>query len=1013
MSLLKRSNSIIGLNERDILTRIRIINSFKLNEEAFLRKYFCDRDSLFNICLPSFKKLLREKADIKFISLYLANLKKFITLLKNINEDNTNNPNQKQNISQKDKYLKLLKYVAEQISLESFASKRLVMRFGELGSKFYIILHGVVSILIPVRVNLQMTFFEFSKYIANLLLYKEFELARIAMRENKHVYRIDLPDMKYIINYFDKCSKEDVDNYTTNNNTFNIFKGLRSEKNIHTTKLVHKMIFLKENNNSTANQEDKSIEEDKALEIEYVQKIEKFMKLCLSKEQYKLFEEVKTQREEPEKDNGVELSVDTYINRLKIYKNDLEPTLKVNKKQEREVKKTQISRRQMRAKTSNVSINIEKESPDDGPEKVYLNKNKNSVYIYEFQEIIQLETGDMFGDTALGSATSKRTATIIASTDCYFGSLNKEVYNFIKFSNDKNRKNNINYICRTRIFKSLKYKTIEERYINYFAFKNCVKDEYLIRFGEVNNNIIIIKNGKFEINIKGGLNNIFELINEYKNNFIQLKEFGLSENLIRKIMKINFNRKKIEKLFGPNSIKSFDESLNKLFVINSTSIFGFKENEKREKDNYISFFEIKCLSSEGEYILLDKRIFYRQMYATDYKLKEETRIYIQEFTEKTVNRLVHILYSKIYYILSSNNMRILKRMKLLSGIHDNKKDNEIENKNLISEIKLDHEYMNKYDLTDIECIIDKILNKYNEEDFDNMNINMGLYNEKEKLGKNKKNKIKLGEENFNINKTNDIFKHMRNINKLKSNKLSNFKKYNNLQIKKSRKLSNSDKIQQLFNFYSDKKNNRLRDIKYTKIKSNSFSEEKKSSFISEKKTKNKRKFNFISNSNNNTNIKNNISSYNINSNEINKSSSFCVLGRTSDSFMSDINISCNYANYGNACISKLNFNFIKDASMSSFETSKSYKNLKVDKYLNVKMNPIYENSEKFKSEFEKFYSVKHSSLTSINFNDTHQTNKEVYSEKRKKYLLKCVRDIWTRNIPIVLYKRKNKYDKKV
>ena len=1013
MSLLKRSNSIIGLNERDILTRIRIINSFKLNEEAFLRKYFCDRDSLFNICLPSFKKLLREKADIKFISLYLANLKKFITLLKNINEDNTNNPNQKQNISQKDKYLKLLKYVAEQISLESFASKRLVMRFGELGSKFYIILHGVVSILIPVRVNLQMTFFEFSKYIANLLLYKEFELARIAMRENKHVYRIDLPDMKYIINYFDKCSKEDVDNYTTNNNTFNIFKGLRSEKNIHTTKLVRKMIFFKENNNSTANQEDKSIEEDKALEIEYVQKIEKFMKLCLSKEQYKLFEEVKTQREEPEKDNGVELSVDTYINRLKIYKNDLEPTLKVNKKQEREVKKTQISRRQMRAKTSNVSINIEKESPDDGPEKVYLNKNKNSVYIYEFQEIIQLETGDMFGDTALGSATSKRTATIIASTDCYFGSLNKEVYNFIKFSNDKNRKNNINYICRTRIFKSLKYKTIEERYINYFAFKNCVKDEYLIRFGEVNNNIIIIKNGKFEINIKGGLNNIFELINEYKNNFIQLKEFGLSENLIRKIMKINFNRKKIEKLFGPNSIKSFDESLNKLFVINSTSIFGFKENEKREKDNYISFFEIKCLSSEGEYILLDKRIFYRQMYATDYKLKEETRIYIQEFTEKTVNRLVHILYSKIYYILSSNNMRILKRMKLLSGIHDNNKDNEIENKNLISEIKLDHEYMNKYDLTDIECIIDKILNKYNEEDFDNMNINMGLYNEKEKLGKNKKNKIKLGEENFNINKTNDIFKHMRNTNKLKSNKLSNFKKYNNLQIKKSRKLSNSDKIQQLFNFYSDKKNNRLRDIKYTKIKSNSFSEEKKSSFISEKKTKNKRKFNLISNSNNNTNIKNNISSYNINSNEINKSSSFCVLGRTSYSFMSDINISCNYANYGNACISKLNFNFIKDASMSSFETSKSYKNLKVDKYLNVKMNPIYENSEKFKSEFEKFYSVKHSSLTSINFNDTHQTNKEVYSEKRKKYLLKCVRDIWTRNIPIVLYKRKNKYDKKV
>ena len=359
MSLLKRSNSIIGLNERDILTRIRIINSFKLNEEAFLKKYFCDRDSLFNICLPSFNKLIKEKADIKFISLYLANLKKFITLLKNANEDNTNNPNQKQNITQKDKYLKLLKYVSEHVSLETFLSKRLVMRFGELGSKFYIILHGVISILIPVKVNLQMTFFEFSKYIANLLLYKEFELARITMRENKHVYRIDLPEMKYIINFFNKFSEEDEDNFKIQNNEFNILKGARSEKNFHTTKLIHKMKIFKVNNN-VDNQDDKNMEEDKELEAEHAQKIKEFMKLFLSKEQYKLFEEVKTQKEEIEKDNGIELSVDTYINRLKIYKSDLEITPKIKKEQESVVKKLQITHRQVRSKTS--KINIDKES---------------------------------------------------------------------------------------------------------------------------------------------------------------------------------------------------------------------------------------------------------------------------------------------------------------------------------------------------------------------------------------------------------------------------------------------------------------------------------------------------------------------------------------------------------------------------------------------------------------------------------------------------------------------------
>ena len=1023
--MLKRSNSLVGLNERDIMTRIRIINAFKLNEEAFFKKYFCDRDTLFNICLPSFKKLFREKADIKFISLYLSNLKKFITLLKNINEENTNNATQKQNINQKDKYLKLLKYVSEHVSYEPFSSKRLVMRYGELGSKFYIILHGVVSILIPIRVNLQMTFFEFSKYIANLLLYKEFELAKIAMRENKHVFRLDLPDMKYIINYFNKNNDEEDDSYIAKNRApLSILKVIRSEKSIHATRIVHKMSrYFKDNtnNSNTNNLEDKSIEEDKALEAEYVQKIEKFLKLCLPKEKYKLLEEIRTQRPELEKDDGTELSSETYINRLKIYKYNLDNNTNQESPKEKLIKKNQAARRIARSKTS--FVNLDKDNMQESHENYLLNNNKNSVYIYEYQEIIQLETGDMFGDTALGSATSKRTATIIAATDCHFGCLNKDIYNYIKFSNDKNRRNNINYICRTRIFKSLKYKIIEEKYINYFAFKNCVKDEDLVKYGEINHNIIIIKSGKFEINIKGGINNIFDLINEYKKNFLQSKEFGLSDNLVRKIMKLNANKNKIQKLLGTNYSRNIDEKINdniyKLFLINSSSIFGFRENEKKQKDNYISFFEIKCTSSEGEYILLDKKIFYRQMYSTDFKVKEETRIYIKEFTEKTINRLVHVLYSKIYFLLSKNKLRFLKRMKILSGIHETNKNEENEYNSLIDEFKLDYNYMNKYDLTDIECIIDKILNKYNEEDFDNENINNGLYNENEKNSLFKKNTIKLGEEKYNIDNSNSLFKQLRNKNKMNSLKLANFKKYNKLKLKKNsnnniifgRKLSNTDKIQKLFNFYSDKKIDKSRDIKYTKIKSSSFSEEKKPSFMSENKIKNRRKFNLILGSNNNNN-----KSSNINSNNISKSASLGFLGKSSESFMSDINISCNYANFGNACISKLNFNFNnfkRDNSMSSFETSKSNKNFKIDKLIDVRSNPLLRSGEKYRVELERCLSAKNSNHSSISIFDSTQMSKNSYFERRRKYLLKCVRDIWTRNSPIVLYKRKNKYDKNV
>ena len=99
--------------------------------------------------------------------------------------------------------------------------------------------------------------------------------------------------------------------------------------------------------------------------------------------------------------------------------------------------------------------------------------------------------------------------------------------------------------------------------------------------------------------------------------------------------------------------------------------------------------------------------------------------------------------------------------------------------------------------------------------------------------------------------------------------------------------------------------------------------------------------------------------------------------------------------------------------MSSYEISKSNKNFKIDRYTDVKMNQFIGNSEKYKPELERCLSAKQSYHSSLNIFDSTQMSKETYSERRKKYLLKCVRDIWTRNTAIVLYKRKKKFDKKV
>ena len=971
MNLNYKRSSLLGLNERDLKTRIRIINSFKLSDEAFLKKYYCDRDTLFNICLPSYKKILREKSDIKFISLYLANIKKFMSLIKNYNEENTNNTSLKEKTEQKTKSLKLLKYISANIIYESFPNKRLIMRFGDSGDRFYIILYGVVSILIPVKTSLKLSFYEYSQYIATLLLYREFEIAKLVIRENKHIYGIDLPDMKYIINFFNKNSEEEENKIIYKNGFYRTLRGLKSEKTIKIIKkLDHKMtINLKEND-----QEDSKEEQ--------AQKIIKFMKLFLPPEQFKLFIEAKNEKIELEKDNGIELSSEAYINRLKSYKFNKNNNNNFIIKKEKINKKNFTSRRQTKSKTS-IHHDFESQNErnkNNSNNSFFFNNNKASVYIYEYQEIIQLETGDMFGDMALSNSNAKRTATIISASDCHFGCLNKDMFNYVKFSNDKNRKNIINYISRTRIFKSLKYKAIEEKYINYFAFKNCVKDEFLIKIGEINNNIIIIKNGKFEINVKGEIQSFYDLINQYKINHLNSDDISMSDNIMRKINKVNLNRNKIEKLFKNN----FNDNTCKLFVINSSAIFGFKETEKK---NFESFFEIKCASSEGEYVLLDKIIFYRQMYLTDFKVKEETHLCIKEFIDRTIDRLIYVLYSNIYHTLTKNNLKLFKNVKIISNIIDN-------------------DYMNKYNLTDIEYIIDTIFSKYTEQDFDTENGNINIFNKNDiKQGKGK-NTIILEEEKNNIANSSSIFKYLRNKKRINSLKFASIgksaKNLINKNITYGKKISDN-KIDRLFNQCSDKRNNKFDHLKYRKLKiktwkNSSFSEEKKINFINSNKNRNRKKIN---------NFMNNITS----KTGRNKSISSYIFGKTSDTYISDVNINCDYTHLNNAHISKLNYSFKINNSMNQFETPKTNmrQNSTIYKYLDLTMKKILGGRESYGFELNRCFSTKHNSA--INLFDSNQINKDSYSEKRQKYLLKYARDIWTRNRPIVLYKRRKKIEK--
>ena len=975
-----KNYSATELGEINLLIRVKIINSFNLSEEAFLKKNFCDRETLFKICLPSFKKLLREKTDIKFISLYLSNLKKFSILLKTLNEDNYNIESQNQ--KNFEKYIKLLKNISEHINYENYSSKRLIMRYGDKADKYFIILQGLISVIIPIKISIELSFSEYCRYIAVLILYEEYELAKIILKDNKPIYNIDIPDMKFIVKYINKNKIIETHGKDDKKNYFLSIKNRRTDKNVHFQKNGYKISNYLDTGKDELN---KSFENENKNEIQNEKKIETFMAHYLTREELILF--MKNIQSEENNDN-IEITPDIYVNRLKAYKNN-------NENQFKEYSNDYYS------KYGNY---------------LYDNDIKKTLNIYEYQEIIKLETGEMFGEIALGQSSSKRTATIITLTDSHFGCLNSEYYNSIKEPSDKSKKNKINFLYHIKLFKNIHNRIMENKYFNYFVFKDIMMDQYIIKNGEKNPNLIIIKNGSFDISFNGKLKDIYYLMNyykkSYKDNFseIDAKKYKINDFISKKISKLNSFMNKIQKLFG-------EENLileNKLFLIDRTSIFGLKETEdKNDDDEYFSFFDIKCISSEGQYVLLDKKIFYRQIYGTDFKIKEETKLYVKEFVEKTINRFVHVLYSRIWSILTKNELTVFKAIKKVSSVSEETK-NEKKN-NLMYEIGLDFNYMNENDLTDIECIIDKILKKYNEDAFNYKSSNTSLYNYCENRIKNealKKKMIKLEEEKIDNNKIRSTFNELREKQKTRSIKLINFQRNNSLLMKRNKKIkipkflklniNNNDKIK--------KRGKSVFTPKTVKCKLSRTT----STFYEEKKSE----ISYNNNNNSVINVKNSRNYINKNnslySNKNEQSKKFSIgpsKVRTIESYLDILDKNNNYCIFNNALISKINFTKKNDSLYNDIESisyNKNNNNEKKVKYSNLfyhKLNKVINKNENIKNKI-RCYSVKNKNNSSnISIFDSTQKNKDSYIEQRKEYILKNTRTLFTRNKNYVLCKR--------
>ena len=117
-----------------------ILQSRQLIDDSLKNKSSLDKDELLKQCLPSFLKTTKQKdvKDIALISLYLVQMKKFMKLF---GEDFT---------SVKDiGYFEQLKKIASTIIYQKYNKNRIVVKFGDEGKKFFLILKGEVQVVLP------------------------------------------------------------------------------------------------------------------------------------------------------------------------------------------------------------------------------------------------------------------------------------------------------------------------------------------------------------------------------------------------------------------------------------------------------------------------------------------------------------------------------------------------------------------------------------------------------------------------------------------------------------------------------------------------------------------------------------------------------------------------------------------------------------------------------------------------------------------------------------------------
>ena len=619
--ILNNVNSILTplSPDKSTITNINELLTFKTSQDNYLTH---------TISLLTKPKCERTNIDLHIISGYFVYLNEFYNMIKR---------------NYKDKTKDVLKQIADVMNYVKYESNELIIRNGDEGKLYYLILNGSVDVFVKKSYHEKLTLNDYYRYIAFLIGYNEIELVNEVINKNKDIVPIEISDSngygKVISNT--KSSSQMIITTTYTQVTLDeIFRTLTIDEWNELNSLGHVLI-------NTSNGKVKPLNE-----------------------WYDYNNSIRT---------GSSTSITRFKHNNKIHITSDEYLLRFNK-----------------YKMKSLSNNINKE------QDLFLYKLKdvsllqnNTLFpltLYCYIKKTSLMTGQCFGEFALNDHPyCRRTATVISNTTCHLGTFTRHNYiTLIKEAAERSKKLYMLFILSLQVFKGLSLNVLQKKYFTNFIIHKIEKNSFAIKENENMQYIYLFKQGTYEHTINTSLYGVTDIINTLydkvksimnnnSNNTSNSNSSSMYDKIKSNVVMLGEDIKQMKQENDTiNSIAKevpllkrfyYDKIVFKIYTSDTHELLGFDDLCLKNNE---SIFSVKCVSTIGEYLMLSKYI-YNDMSDNNNDVLKREKEYCYMKNNKTIKRLLDIRKSKIQTFIDQYKINNILHLK---GYIDPHKSNE-------------------------------------------------------------------------------------------------------------------------------------------------------------------------------------------------------------------------------------------------------------------------------------------------------------------------------------------------